>query len=786
MAPQKVKGMRNRQAALYARWSAGVAVALCLAVFGVYLHRRTQSTAQEKKLQPVPAAVQEQSAGFAISRAIGTRTLFTVHASQATQFKDENRSLLENVQITIYGPRGDRDDSVHANECTYEPDRGSIRCQGVVQIDLRAARTSAQSVNAKTSRQKTAKQNDSTQKSELHLETRNILFDRDSGKVSTDNSVALKFSGGQGTGTGLVYDPQTEDAKLENNVQLEISPPQKTNAVPVYVNSSAMEFNRGKSVLLFSGRVRVRQDTHTLMAGALQLQLNAAMQPQRAVATENPQIVASGPRGKMLFAADQIAADLTPNGAIQKIDADGNVAGESNGRDGENHLSVQHAEMLMNVSAAGSEPREILAHGSVEVETHHDKVRGDLTTESLRVELAPSESGAGERVVSAETLAPGEVTMNEPTESGRLQGGRLFATFGAQSQLNELRGSAGVRVERRLGADPPQVSTAQNMLAKFGSDGDWQTIDESGDVKLRQGEKSGRADTAQLSRITNVVTLEGSASIEDSTSHLQAARIRMNQATNETRAKGNVVASFSQQKNDSAANTAIGGAQISADEMQGTSPGKSSQANASDPGSHAIFSGHARLWQGPDVLQAQTIEFWRQEKRTEARGNALGAFVEAPHDTVPSGAASTGSTANNQQGAKTKAPVLWHVRAPKVDYWSDSGKMEWSDGVVTESSEGTIASRTQDMFFSADQNNQQTLERAIASGNVHIEQSGRIGTAQRGEYLARDGKFILSGGKPKLVDTSGNTTTGHELTFFLANDSVLVDSQSESRSMTKH
>jgi lipopolysaccharide export system protein LptA len=344
-------------------------------------------------------------------------------------------------------------------------------------------------------------------------------------------------------------------------------------------------------------------------------------------------------------------------------------------------------------------------------------------------------------------------------------------------------------VERRIGSDPAQISTARNMLTKFGSDGNWETIDESGNVKFRQGERSGQAETARLSRVTNEVTLTGSASVEDSASHLQAATIHMNQATNETRASGNVVASFAQQKNNSAANMTTGSAQISADEMQGTSQGKSSRANASDPIGHAIFTGHARLWQGSDVLQAQTIEFWQNEKRTEARGDALGAFVEAPHDNASSGAGSAANAANKvngQQAVKTSAPVLWHVRAPNVDYWSDSGKMEWSDGVVTESSEGTIASQTLDMFFSADQNNQQTLGRAIASGNVHVEQNGRTGTAERGEYLARDGKFILSGGKPKLVDTSGNTTTGHELTFFLANDSVLVDSQNGSQTLSRH
>ncbi|MGB6482372.1 MAG: LPS export ABC transporter periplasmic protein LptC [Candidatus Acidiferrales bacterium] len=762
MASRKITGMRNREAARYARWSAGVAVAICLLVLGVYLHRRARDRARGKTFAPVPEIVAQQSASFGFSRVVGTRTIFTVHASQATQFKDENRSLLENVQITIFGPQGDRNDSVHAGECSYEPNTGSIRCQGVVQIDLRDAKSGAQ-------------------KSELHLDTSDILFDHDSGKVSTDKSVAFKFSGGEGKGTGLEYEPQTENVKLEKDVQLEISPPQKSSAVSIFIASSALEFRRSDNRLRLFGPVRVRQDTHTLTAGALDLQLDAAMQPEHAVATGNPEIVASGARGKVTLTAGQMTTDLSPNGTIQKITADENVRGESSGRDGENHLSAQHTEIFMNLTAAGSEPREVLAQGNVKAETNERKAHGNLATESLRVELSPSESG--ERVASAETLAPGKIMLTEPNESDQLQGGRLSAIFGAQSRLSELHGSSGVRIERKPGSDPLQTSTAQNFSAKFGSDGNWQAIDESGNVKFRQGDRSGAANTAQLSRAANEMILAGSAFVEDSTSRLQAEKIRMNQTTNEMRARGNVVASFAGQKGSPAANPAAGSVQISADEMNGTSPAKSTNTNSSNDLSgilantgHAVFAGHARLWQGADVLQAQTIEFWQDENRTEARGDALGEFVEAPHNDL----------ANGKQAGKKSAPVLWQVRAPKVDYWSDSGKMEWGEGVEAHSSEGTIVSRTLEMSFSKTENNQQTLERAVATGKVRIQQNGRTGTAERGEYIARDGKFILSGGQPTLADSSGNTTTGRELTFFLANDSILVDSQNDSRAITKH
>lgn len=756
MPSRKFTGMRNRDAARYARWSAAAAVAVCLLVLGVYFQRRTREEARNKNLPPVPATVAQQSANFVISRAIGPRTLFTVHASQATQFKDENRSLLENVQITIYGQKGDRNDSVRAGECSYEPNTGSIRCQGVVQIDLRDAKSGAQ-------------------KSQLHLETSNILFEHDSGKVSTENSVALKFPGGQGRGIGLVYEPESENVTLEKDVQLDIAPPRQSHVVPVHVTSSALEFRRGDNALRLFGPVRVQQESRTLAAGAVELQLNAAMQPVRAVATGSPQIAASSARGTASFASDQITADLSPDGAIEKISADQNVRGESTGRGSVNHLSAQHAELLMSENGGQNLVREVHARGSVRVEMRRGEREKNITTQSLRLYLSPRTHGGGENVASAETLSPGELVMIEPGESERLQGGKLSAIFGAQNQLTELRGGSGVRMERRLGAKPLETSTAQTLLATFGPDGNWQTVDESGQVKFSEGNRSGAANTAQLVRTTNEIRLAGSAYVQDSASHLQAAKIQLNQTTNEMHANGNVVASFAEQNGNSAASGAPGSAQISADEMSGGSPQQSRGATVSSAG-HAVFSGHARLWQGSDALQAQTIEFWQNEKRAEARGDAVGAFVEAPHN----------GAADAKKAGKKSAPVFWQVHAPKVDYWSDSGKMEWSDGVQARSSEGAITSQTLEMSFSKDANHQQTLERAIASGRVRIEENGRTGTAERGEYIARDGKFTLSGGQPTLADGSGNTTTGRELTFFLASDTILVDSQNESRSIVKH
>ena len=67
-----------------------------------------------------------------------------------------------------------------------------------------------------------------------------------------------------------------------------------------------------------------------------------------------------------------------------------------------------------------------------------------------------------------------------------------------------------------------------------------------------------------------------------------------------------------------------------------------------------------------------------------------------------------------------------------------------------------------------------------------VRQGDRRAMAEQAEYTAADGKFVLSGGEPTIADASSDTTTGHSLTFFVANDTILIDSQEGSRTLTKH
>src|SRR6266404_3734909 len=129
--------MKRSEAAKYARWSAAAALLLASLTVGVYLERKWVAYREQQKAPPpAPKDVTRLSSGLTFSKGEGTQKIFTVEASKATDFRDKDASLLEDVRITIFGKRGERHDTIHTQSCQYEKEGGSIACSGEVQFDL--------------------------------------------------------------------------------------------------------------------------------------------------------------------------------------------------------------------------------------------------------------------------------------------------------------------------------------------------------------------------------------------------------------------------------------------------------------------------------------------------------------------------------------------------------------------------------------------------------------------------------------------------------------------------
>jgi len=178
------------------------------------------------------------------------------------------------------------------------------------------------------------------------------------------------------------------------------------------------------------------------------------------------------------------------------------------------------------------------------------------------------------------------------------------------------------------------------------------------------------------------------------------------------------------------------------------------------------------------------------------------------------------STPNAKPGPSKSDPTrlgsakmeYWRAEANRLTYNNDQGKGRLEGSVYTHSTEGGIRADAVDLFFAPvpapssgsatlsstlgavaasdargiPTSGPQQLIRATAVGKVLVEQEDRHGTGSRADYTASEGKFVLSGGPPIVYDSSGNSTTGRQLTLFFADDRIVIDSAEGLRTLTLH
>ncbi|HKN60374.1 MAG TPA: LptA/OstA family protein [Candidatus Acidoferrales bacterium] len=774
--------MRNREAARYARWSAVAAGSIALLVIGIYAERAI-SAARRRHATPiiVPAAVQQETQTFSYKRVEKDRTIFTIRASRTTQFKEGTPALLEDVWITVYGREGNRNDNIHTRECSYDQKSGGVQCKGELTIDIQDAVTPSNPTPPKP----------------MQVKTSNLTFDGQTGEASTPAPVDFSFPQGHGRGVGVIYSTQTAAIHVEHAVEFEMTPTDHTDELPIRVTGSSLEVRRDNRTVTLAGPAIVRQGDRELSAEKIIIELDEEFHARHAIAEGHPAVRGSRniDSGSFNVAADRFEGYLGPEGWVERVTADGGVTGTRKSPAGTDNFSSGHVEFAL-------EPqhnilRDMIATGGVTAQSQQGAVSQVLNTDALRVKFAPGGQPDQQRIDSAETLAPATIESKNGTETTELHAPKFSTQFAPDGRLDRLFGSGGVEVRSQNGNSPAQVSTAQTLNATFSPDGQWTTVEESGNVHFRQADRQATAAHARIDRAADQIALSGSPVLSDAMSRTTARTVTIGQKSGLIDAEGGVVSTYMPSAQAESVNLGSGPAHVTADALSGsTSSGR------------VVYSGHSRLWQGESVLEADQITVWRDEKKMQATGNVVAVFPQTSVPTLKPVSQSTVNMSGNISGnasGSASGPTLWQVRAPSLTYWNDQNKARLEGGVLATSQQGSLESPTLDVFLGPATNpassnptsGQRPAERAgaagtgqltriLAQGGAVVRQGDRRGMADQAEYTSADQKFVLSGGKPTLTDGSGNTTAGRSLTFFVASDTILIDSQAGSRTLTRH
>jgi LPS export ABC transporter protein LptC len=808
--------MRRSEAARYARWSAAVALVLAGITTAVYLKRGWTRHIERRQAPPAaPKDVTRQSNGINFKKVDQNRTIFEVQASKSTEFKGQDASLLEEVVVTIFGKAGDRHDVIRTHSCQYDQKSGDISCGGDVRIDAMSAADAD-----------LAERNPSLAEARAtRVETRGVTFNRSTGFARTDQRVTFAFPSGTGDGTGLEYNSDEGTLHLQHDVRIRLTQPPsstvKKTGVSVAVDpkagqdirvkGSSLDFSRDSRILHLFGPAEAETSVERLTAGELTLTLDEDFRAQTLVAsttgTDRPRAVSTKPGETMNLESDNLIAHFVPDGSISKLDATGHVTSFRKNATDEDAMSGDTGSLTF--WPRFSQPKELNVNGNVVLRTKEGKT-GDtrtLQTAAFRMEFSGGKEHESSKPLTAETLAAGTMEWTDSTTQAgtivparsQLQADKLAMTFtDATGKPKEVHANGNVRTERWLTGHPVQTATAATGTALMLADGGWSQMDLQGDVKLKEADRTGQADRATFDRVAQTATLTGHAIARDATTQTQARRIVFTQNTGDIFADGGVRSTDFTAK-ASAVQLAPAPANITADQLQ-----------ANSKSGRALYTGKARLWQGDSVLEANSIELLRDTHVLNAAGNVRAVFPQSARAPA-AGAASAQSTnppsfnppsrpVNASQIGQKKSQ-LWHATSETLTYNDIEGRARLEKNVVVQSADQKMRGPVLDLYFTkapaagvASNANATTppptgsrqISRAVGSGGVTVEEGDRRAVADRGEYSADSGKFVMSGGKPTLYDGSAGTTTGTQLTFFLADDTIIVDSENGSRTLTKH
>jgi lipopolysaccharide export system protein LptA len=378
----------------------------------------------------------------------------------------------------------------------------------------------------------------------------------------------------------------------------------------------------------------------------------------------------------------------------------------------------------------------------------------------------------------------------------RLQADKLAMDFAQQGKARQLEATGNVQTERWVTGHPVQTASAKKGVAQLSAAGGWSQMDLQGDVKLKEGDRSGQGEHATFQRASQTATLTGLAVARDATTETHAPRITFAQTTGDIQADGGV-RSTDLSPRGSTVQLAPAPANITSDTLL-----------ANSKTGRALYSGHARLWQGDSVLEANSIELLRDTRVLNAEGNVRAVFPQAaaksgelPADPATDRASIQGARQIPVSQPAAKKAHLWHTACGTLAYRDTEGRAHLEKNVVVQSAEQRMLAPTLDLYFTRGTQTSpsgsnsgngnsgggaQQISRAVGTGGVTVEEGGRKATADHGDYTAATGKFVMSGGNPTLYDGSAGTTTGRQLTFFLADDTIIVDSENGSRTLTKH
>ena len=610
-------------------WFALGAILMVATVAGMYFYAQWSL---RKAVHDLPAKmgldIQQTAEGFSISKSIEGRTQFTVSASKAVQFKEGGRADLHNVKIVIYGKDANRFDRVAADDFEYDPVSGNVTAKGTVLIDLEAnpegMRYSDQTPPAQ-------------RRTPIHLETDGLVFNRNTGDASSAGKVVFQTPQASGSAVGIEYVAKTGTMNLLSAVAMTVNRPQ-----PVHLNADHGVITKQphQVVLTTVHMTREQQEArsdyatfflreddtvdHILAEGDVETVLHG-----RSSSNSNSETRERSDHAELfLTGARNLLTTAILTGNVQLASLGTQPADAAAGRAtlhfaGRQVLKTVHAEDGVRLTQKNRESGTWLRRVSFRFIRHLVARRRGAQDVEMTAPVMDFIVKDGRLLERAETSGPPQIVITQPGANQKtvVTAAKFTAKFTENNRLATLHGEPDAKIVSSL-IDPnkiqaskidaskieasksaaskagssksgspgqtDRVSTSRMLDVVFFPEGGVRSITQTGGFVYVDGTQKAWAQRGEYTTADQQAVLTGSPRVVDGGMTTTAQTIRMNRATGDAIAEGNVKSTYSDLKAQP-----DGAMLASSDPIHVTSR----SMTASRSTAIAVYTGDARLWQ---------------------------------------------------------------------------------------------------------------------------------------------------------------------------------------------
>ncbi|MGD0215100.1 MAG: LPS export ABC transporter periplasmic protein LptC [Terriglobales bacterium] len=803
------------------RWFAVIAILMIATVAGMYFYAQWSV---RNAVRALPAKlgldIQQTAEGFSISKSSEGRTQFTVSASKAVQFKAGGLADLRNVKIVIYGKDASRFDQVSGDDFEYDPVSGNVTAKGRVLIDLEA-----NPEGMKHTDQSPPEKN----RAPLHLETDGLIFNKNTGDASATGKVEFQTPQATGSAVGVQYVAKTGTMTLLSAVVMTINRPQ-----PVHLNANHGVITKQphQVVLTTVHMTREQQEAwsdeatfflreddtvdHIVADGNVRSEIHGKASPESETRerSDHAELFLTGSRNLLTTAIltgnvqlDSLGGQPANAAAVRATLHFGGSAVETvHAEDGvritqKNSRGALVAPAMTAVSATSSAISSTPAKGSTQ----------DVEMTAPVMDFIVKN---GRLLESAETSGPPQIVITQPDANQKtvVTAVKFTAKFTDQNRLATLHGEPDAKIVSSLidaskaatskagstqlgptktGApgQTDRVSTSRMLDVAFFPEGGVRSLVQTGAFTYVDGTEKAWAQRAEYTTADQMVVLTGTPRVVDGGMTTTAQTVRINRATGDAFAEGNVKSTYSDlqaQPN--------GGMLASSDPIHVTS--RSMTANRST--AIAVYTGDARLWQDANIVEAPMLQFDRDHRSLFAHGFAQGPAqgeIGAKAEQSPSPTRNPAQPVSTVlvQVDKTGKVTPIHITSARLNYADLERKVFLDGGVTAKEEDATMTGEQMTVYLlprsqskgGANPARPGQVDRIIAENKVEITQPKRHATGERLVYTSVDDRFVLTGGPPSIFDAEQGKTTGDSLTFYRRDDRVLVDGRETSPAVTR-